>query len=425
MEKFLAKSVRKIGRLAVNKKSQLAKEDSVRSDTHASTGDKTSLAGNHATDTSKSDPLLAEKEDSDDDGMMVISRSPNRSPVKVSVQKKTSLGDNLDRLVMSTAKRFSSQNNQVKVTAFRGDDNNKTPNSQVKATIFGDDITVDDSASEDRHSETPYFPFEKHAVISNATDDSGFTLLRTGSATLPNPDAIVTSHLVQWKFAAEEGPVLLRILAVLGAMAAMVTSILPLFIYAEDLTDLHLLIPYVITAVYIFIATLMIFILDGRSFCVRNPLSYRAKLRNIVTRNFNILTLVWGRGLLYVFVGGIQVTQMWDISLYAGGSMVLIGIIALIFGTHASSNLETLRNSLTDDDFLWSEFNKYDHDKDGMLDPSDFAKFIYSLGLEFDDINTLKAFNTMDTDRDRKITYAEFRGWWSQCAEFEDDASIS
>jgi EF-hand domain pair len=407
MEKFLAKSVKKMSRFAIKKKSQSAKEVSVSSDPNASLGDKTPLARNNAADTSKSDPLLVEKEDSDDDGTMVI----DHSPVKVSIQKKTSIGDNLDRIAMSTAKLFS-----VSETAAR------TPASQVKTTTFRDDDTYD-SANEDKLPKTPFFPFENDGVLSSTTDDSGFTLLRTGSTTLPNPDALVTSHLVQWKFAAEEGPVILRILAVLGAVAVMVTSILPLYIYEEDLRDLNFLIPYLITTLYIFMATLMICILDGRSFCVRNPLSCRAKLRNIVTRNFNILTLVWGRGLLYVFVGGLQITQMWDISLYAGGSMALIGIIALIFGFNASGNLATLRSSLTDDDFLWSEFNKYDRDKDGMLDPSDFAKFIYSLGLEFDDLNTLKAFNTVDTDRDRKISYVQFREWWSQCAEFEDDAS--
>jgi Ca2+-binding EF-hand superfamily protein len=61
---------------------------------------------------------------------------------------------------------------------------------------------------------------------------------------------------------------------------------------------------------------------------------------------------------------------------------------------------------------LWFDFNKQDHDGDGLLNPTEFAHFIWDLGLEFDDVYTLKAFNMIDKDRDRKITFEEFRVWW-------------
>jgi Ca2+-binding EF-hand superfamily protein len=98
----------------------------------------------------------------------------------------------------------------------------------------------------------------------------------------------------------------------------------------------------------------------------------------------------------------------------AGGVMMGIGVIAVITGSRANKNLATLRKSLSDDEFLWLEFLKHDKDRDGYLNPSEFAQFIWDLGLEFDDLYTLKAFTTIDTDHDQKIAYREFVRWWSQ-----------
>lgn len=359
------------------------------------------LAPNKASDTSKHDPLLVSKSDTDDETTVALQRAPDtpRMATKKAHPAKTGSVSNPPAPSPPTVE-VRKNGRPIKATSFaRGD---------LRTSSTGDDDTP-----------RPFFPYENPSLPSNATDDSGFSLLRVGS-TLRNPDAFVTSHLVQWKLDAEEGPALLRVLAVLGASGLVVTSILPVYLYEEMIT-----ITSVIISVYVLMLSTMIFILDGRSFCVRNPLSFRAKLRNLVTSNFNIFTLVWGRAVLYMFVGGLQCSKMEFLALCSGGTMIAIGLLAFIVGANASNSLNNLKSSLTDDEFLWAEFNKFDKDKDGMLDPSDFAKFIWSLGLEFDDMYTLKAFSSIDTDRDRLISYVQFRQWWSQCTHFEDDVVVS
>ena len=367
--------------------------------THHKSPDKRQ-APNKAADTTKHDPLLVSNSDIDDEATVPHQRAPDtpRTATKKAGPVKTGTASNPSAPSPPTVD-VRKNGRPIKTTSFaRGD--LRTPS--------GDD-----------DAPRPFFPYENPSLPSNATDDSGFSLLRVGS-TLRNPDAFVTSHLVQWKLDAEEGPALLRVLAVLGASGLVVTSILPVYLYEDMIT-----IPSVVISVYVLILSTMIFILDGRAFCVRNPLSFRAKLRNLVTSNFNIFTLVWGRAILYMFVGGLQCSKVEFLALCSGGAMIAIGLLAFVVGANASNSLNNLKSSLTDDEFLWAEFNKFDKDKDGMLDPSDFAKFIWGLGLEFDDVYTLKAFTSIDTDRDRLISYVQFRQWWSQCTHFEDDVVVS
>ena len=108
----------------------------------------------------------------------------------------------------------------------------------------------------------------------------------------------------------------------------------------------------------------------------------------------------------------------------SGSVMVAIGLIAITSGLRAYQNLLTLRQSLADEEFVWHEFIKHDVDHDGYLNPSEFAQFIWDLGLEFDDLYTLKAFNTIDANHDRKITFRQFMRWWCQ-VRLNNDTQIS
>jgi Ca2+-binding EF-hand superfamily protein len=47
------------------------------------------------------------------------------------------------------------------------------------------------------------------------------------------------------------------------------------------------------------------------------------------------------------------------------------------------------------------------------LVPYEFANLLHNLGMELDDRYNLKAFNAIDTDGDRKISFEEFCDWWN------------
>jgi hypothetical protein len=199
----------------------------------------------------------------------------------------------------------------------------------------------------------------------------------------------------------------LRFSSVFGAIGLIVTAVLAVVLYPSAWEAHSIVMTVLVVILAVFIA-----VLEGR-FWSGDPLSARAHLRNVMTRNFNILRFVWGRGLLYIVAGILNVAQGWLMTMISGGIMILLGIIAVIVGVHASRKFVSLRNSLADESFLMLVFSNYDRDQDGYMVPSEFSHLLYSLGMELDDRYTLKAFNVIDTDHDRKISFDEFSHWWT------------
>jgi calmodulin len=168
----------------------------------------------------------------------------------------------------------------------------------------------------------------------------------------------------------------------------------------------------IVMTVCVVIMSLFILVLEGR-FVATNPLNARAHIRNIVTRNFNILRFVWGRGILYICAGTINLAQGILITMVSGAVMVVLGVLAILLGVHASRKFAALRNSLADESFLLLLFSYYDSDGDGYLEVYQFTNLLTYLGMELDDRYALKAFTTIDRDGDRRISFDDFNHWWT------------
>jgi hypothetical protein len=220
-------------------------------------------------------------------------------------------------------------------------------------------------------------------------------------------NSLFNGHLMKWKFEAEEGSAFVRVPAFFGALG-LIGTVIAAMVVEDDAFSSHA----IVMGVCVIILGLFIAVLDGR-FLATNPLSTRAHLRNILTRNFNMFRFVWGRGLLYIIAGVLNIAQMWLITMISGAYMVTVGLISIIVGVHASRKFAALRNSLADESFLLLVFSNYDSDGDGYLAPNQFALLLADLGMELDDRYTLKAFNVIDTDSDRRISFDEFNHWWA------------
>lgn len=194
---------------------------------------------------------------------------------------------------------------------------------------------------------------------------------------------------------------------VFGALGLIGTAIAAVVLYPEAWEAHSLVMTGCVVIMAVFIA-----VLEGR-FLSLDPLSARAHLRNIMTRNFNILRFLWGRGLLYICAGVLNVAQTWLITMISGGFMIVLGVLTFIIGVRASRKFAALRNSLADESFLLLVFTNYDGDGDGYLKPHEFALLLSSLGMELDDRYTLKAFTAIDTDKNRKISFEELHHWWT------------
>lgn len=227
---------------------------------------------------------------------------------------------------------------------------------------------------------------------------------------LTNPEHMVNGLLIQLKFESEVCPWPLRLMLVLCSLGMLATSILPYWLgFPFNIAD-------IIISTLTICLSIFIMLLEGRfSFVNNDPVGCRASVRGGIVKNVNGLKLVWGRGVLYVISGLLQVAQMHYITYISGGLMVLVGFVVIIAGASSAAQLMRLKKSLTDDAHLLYLFAKYDRDKDGYQNIKDFARFIVAVGLDLDDAYTVGAFKAIDKDHDGRISFIDFHKWWSQC----------
>lgn len=230
------------------------------------------------------------------------------------------------------------------------------------------------------------------------------------STPLTNPEQMVNGLLIQLKFESEVCPWPLRLMLVLVALGMLATSLAPYFLgYALSVAD-------VIISTLTACLSILIVLLEGRFSLVSNdPGGCRASVRGNIVKSIGGLKLVWGRGVLYVITGLLQVAQMHTITYITGGLMTLVGLVVIVAGASSAAQLMRLKKSLTDDAHLLYLFAKYDSNKDGYQVIKDFARFIVSVGLDLDDAYTIGAFKAIDKDHDGKISFIDFHKWWAQC----------
>jgi hypothetical protein len=229
------------------------------------------------------------------------------------------------------------------------------------------------------------------------------------------------AQLMRWKHAAEEGPAIIQVLAFLAALAALTSTLYPLIT-----DDRFWTIPTGICAFHSTSLCILIIVFEIRAWGHRNPMSLRARIRNLLVRYLNVLRLVWGRGFLYIFAGTMNITVFFLPYVYYTGCMLIgLGLLAILSGAHASFNLERLRLSLTDHSFLWSKFVEADTDKDNLIGISEFSNLVWSLGLELDDAYTYRAFSEIDQDADSKISFYEFKAWWIASQDGDETVIIT
>ena len=213
-------------------------------------------------------------------------------------------------------------------------------------------------------------------------------------------------HLMKWRFEAEEGGPFVRVPAFFGATTLILTTTYALIFDPKSWTILSICLSLVIYAI-----ALLGLVLEGRFMC-SNPLGIRAHLRSALTRKNRVFRFVWGRGLLYILAGGLSCALFLLPSIVAGLIMVTVGAMAVLTGGYSSRKFYSLRDSLKDEDYLASIFNKYDYDGDGFITLPEFVNMLSFLGMDLDDRFGIKAFHAADINHDYKISYEDFQSWW-------------
>lgn len=58
-------------------------------------------------------------------------------------------------------------------------------------------------------------------------------------------------------------------------------------------------------------------------------------------------------------------------------------------------------------------FDRFDSDKNGKIDESEFEKLLDALGLGYSHAQARAAFESIDADKSGQIEFSEFLGWWT------------
>jgi len=131
----------------------------------------------------------------------------------------------------------------------------------------------------------------------------------------------------------EEGSPTLQALAFLGGLITIFSSIHGVQEHGiENITASYMFISF-----YSWIFGMFIVCMEGRVF-----LFDIISLHRFVSNYLKILRFMWGRGLLYIFVGNFHTCLMSQYSIYCGGYMMVVGTLTFTVGLHRRSRLKKL-----------------------------------------------------------------------------------
>jgi len=221
---------------------------------------------------------------------------------------------------------------------------------------------------------------------------------------------ISIQDLIKLRRYAEVGPILLGGLCFVGGIATVLSIALDLLDKVRNEEDWPTL-SYIIFSIYTWIFGVFVIILEGRPFQITV-----SSVHLWISDYLKILRFLYGRGLLYLFVGSIQYLVLSSpYSAIAGGLMIILGIICYLVGLAAKVSWDNARAlNPSDHTKLKLKFELYDIDNDGYLNIEGFQDFVVSLGLnELENINFDTAFHAIDRNKDAKISFDELEMWWS------------
>mmetsp|Transcript_3238 Transcript_3238/g.5478 ORF Transcript_3238/g.5478 Transcript_3238/m.5478 type:complete len:249 (+) Transcript_3238:22-768(+) len=198
-----------------------------------------------------------------------------------------------------------------------------------------------------------------------------------------------------------EGPLTYRAMAFMGGLAMIPSNIInvPSRFFSFHFSG-------ALIALYGTIFGIIITMLEGPGPCGKctgRGVRYYAKF----------LEYTWGRGLLYFFVGSLQVSNVNILDWVVGGWMVFTGVVAIGVSFAANRQMSLLKFSIKSEEDLRARWIAHDSNGDGTFDIKDLTRFIQSSGLRMTRNEIAAAFLALDRNFDEHVSYEEFYAWWS------------
>eukprot|EP00979_Chaetoceros_neogracilis_P018082 scaffold10550_cov271-Chaetoceros_neogracile.AAC.61 len=240
------------------------------------------------------------------------------------------------------------------------------------------------SSPSNRHSSSPTNNLSNSAIFSTS------------------PNQIQSAYAGRKEFS-KEGNINFRILAFAGGLSVLLTSSLSIAICIAHLGILEM-----ITYMYTFLFGVLICILEGQ-FIKNESVN---NIRNAVLEGLPILKYLWGRGVLYMLSGSLQLSHISSMSVLSGAFLIAVGFLFVVVGMNTRRRLKKLKRSLKDVRVLKRHFNRFDRDGDGVLDMDEFGAFVANLtGEDMDEDELEGTFGVIDTQGKEYVTLEELQSW--------------
>jgi COPI associated protein len=193
----------------------------------------------------------------------------------------------------------------------------------------------------------------------------------------------------------------LRLLGLLSGVALIVASLLEVIVHFFTLHWIRLLIDLFLLA-----TGLVLLVLESRQLNLPEPV-----LSNLYAHAL-FLKFVWGRGLLLVVAGVLQMGQGGGLVAWIVGAFVLLaGVVHVIVGRSAARKLAQLRAAMSEQT-LHGKFHEANVSGTGALSTEEFASLSASLGVPLGRGEAEAAFLHVSQDS-TAIAFDRFRSWWS------------
>jgi hypothetical protein len=255
---------------------------------------------------------------------------------------------------------------------------------------------------------TPY-------VVSTETSSSAqfgdlMTLQKVAAA-----KTFAKDRMTEFQQNLNEGSWSLRMLALLGALAMIVVSILGV---VNDILGLNTV--SAIFGIYSLLFGVLIIVLEyGKQlFCV-------ARLESGLYKNAQFLKYVWGRGYLIFFAGTLELAQNDVINIVVGVYGCVVGILFVVVGRSAAKKLAQARRSKYSPDEIHKMFDIADNDSIGSLNADQFANLTRQLGMDLTRREVESSFEQLGEDKKGRVNYENVLLWWNNEATETDEFSFS
>jgi len=199
-----------------------------------------------------------------------------------------------------------------------------------------------------------------------------------------------------------QGPQVLKVYCFAACAACLVVGIIQMI--GNILNPFHLIVSFYAT----FFAGVGM-ALEGTGLCCNRHCKTR------VEHWTKIFARVWGRGILYLLISGMQFAQGgWEAYL-VGIAMVLAAVFSFCLSFYASRKLRSMHTKMlseytasTDPAAVRDAFNRMDADNSGTLEKEELAVLCRQLGVDVNPNELVAIFDMLDSDSNGKVSFDEF-----------------